>query len=84
MKPLSEIGWTMPNGAMCLSVTWSIRRPTEGVGLFVWPESPDPFVTWSVSRQSELAEEWNCHTGHYFISLSAAIADYQARGGSTT
>jgi hypothetical protein len=64
-----------------MSITW-FENPENGVGLFIWAESPDPFVTWQVTVRKD--DEWYCYAGHYYTSLSAAIADYQARGGSTT
>ena len=76
-----EIGWTQPNGATCLTATW-FDNPEYGVGLFIWPESPDPFVTWSMVRQGDSYRK--CHTGHYFMSLTKAIEDYKERGGSIT
>jgi hypothetical protein len=75
---MKDIGHALSNGARALAVTWYDSRPNEGVGLFVWTESPDPFVTWSIARKDG---QWNCFTGHYYTSLAAAIEDYQTRGG---
>lgn len=77
-----EIGTELNNGAIALDVTWerSDEFGEAGIGIFLWLDSPHPFVVWSVNRRKGNTEvdAWN---GSYFTSVGEATRAYIERGG---
>ena len=78
--PLREkptgLGTVLDNGATVIDVTWQTEN--IGVCLCVWADSPDPFVTWTITNTEKGLVVW---TGHYYSDIGEAVADYYRRGG---
>ena len=69
------IGATLANGATVLQAKPTRAQMPCAIVLALWPESPDPFVTWLVRLDALVAT-----SGYYFADLGEALADYEERG----